>query len=63
MYEVFKKDGVASKIIEEIERTHNRKPVKNFKGAILKDREIQRSVFTALDDCRGRRRAWTARQH
>jgi len=52
MYEVFKKDGVASKIIEEIEKAHNRKPVKNFKGAILKDREIQRSVFTALDDCK-----------
>lgn len=52
MYEVFKKDGVASKIIEEIEKAHNRKAVKNFKGAILKDREIQRSVFTALDDCK-----------
>jgi hypothetical protein len=52
MYEVFKKDAVASKIIEEIEKAHNRKPVKNFKGAILKDREIQRSVFTALDDCK-----------
>jgi hypothetical protein len=52
MYEVFKKDQQVAATNESIERAHKRKPVKNFKGAFLKDREIQRSVFTALDDCK-----------
>ena len=52
MYEVFKKDTVASERIKAIEQEHNRKPLKNFKGNILKDREIQSSVFTALDNCK-----------
>ena len=52
MYEVFKKDKKAAEIIEGIERAHNRKPSKNFKGSFLKDRDIQRSVFAALDDCK-----------
>ena len=52
MYEVFKKDKKAAEIIAEIEKAHNRKPVNNFKGAFLKDREIQKSVFAALDDCK-----------
>ena len=52
MYEVFKKDKKAAEIIEEIERAHGRKPSKNFKGAFLKDRDIQKSVFAALDSCK-----------
>lgn len=52
MYEVFKKDTHAAEIIKSIEQTYNRKPTKNFKGAVLKDREIQNSVFTALDNCK-----------
>jgi len=52
MYEVFKKDKKAAEIIEAIEHAHNRKPSKNFKGAFLKDRDIQKSVFAALDDCK-----------
>ena len=52
MYEVFKKDKQAAEIIAAIEKAHNRKPVNNFKGAFLKDREIQKSVFAALDDCK-----------
>ena len=52
MYEVFKKDKKAAEIIEAIERAHNRKPTKNFKGAFLRDREIQNSVFAALDNCK-----------
>lgn len=52
MYEVFKKDTHAGEIIKSIEQTYNRKPIKNFKGAVLKDREIQNSVFTALDNCK-----------
>lgn len=52
MYEVFKKDKKAAEIIEAIEKAHNRKPTKNFKGAFLKDRDIQKSVFAALDNCK-----------
>jgi hypothetical protein len=52
MYEVLKKDTHAAEIIRSIEKRHNRKPTKNFKGAVLKDREIQKSVFTALDNCK-----------
>lgn len=52
MYEVFKKDTHAAEIIKSIEQIYNRKPIKNFKGAVLNDREIQKSVFTALDDCK-----------
>jgi len=52
MYEVFKKDTTAAGIISEIERAHSRKPTAKFKGSFLKDREIQRSVFSALDDCK-----------
>jgi hypothetical protein len=52
MYEVLKKDTHAAEIIRSIEKSHNRKPSKNFKGAVLKDREIQKSVFTALDNCK-----------
>jgi hypothetical protein len=52
MYEVLKKDTQAAEIIRSIEKRHNRKPTKNFKGAVLKDREIQKSVFTALDNCK-----------
>jgi hypothetical protein len=52
MYEVLKKDTHAAEIIRSIEKSHNRKPTKNFKGAVLKDREIQKSVFTALDNCK-----------
>lgn len=52
MYDVFKKDTQAGAIIESIEKAHNRKALKNFKGAFLKDREIQRSVFAALDECK-----------
>jgi hypothetical protein len=52
MYEVFKKDKKAAEIIEAIERAHNRKPSKSFKGAFLKDRDIQKSVFAALDTCK-----------
>jgi len=52
MYEVFKKDkGVAEKIAA-IEKEHNRKSINNFKGAFLKDRDIQQSVFSALDTCK-----------
>ena len=52
MYDVFKKDKQAAAIIAEIEKAHNRKPTNKFKGAFLKDREIQRSVFAALDNCK-----------
>jgi hypothetical protein len=52
MYDVFKKDEHASKIIEEIEKANDRKPTKNFKGSFMKDRDIQRSVFNALDTCK-----------
>jgi hypothetical protein len=52
MYEVFKKDPVYEKKIEELEKFHNRKAILKFKGSILKDREIQRSVFEALDNCK-----------
>jgi hypothetical protein len=52
MYEVFKKDKNAAEVIEAIEKAHNRKATKNFKGAFLKDRDIQKSVFAALDNCK-----------
>lgn len=52
MYEVFKKDKQAAEIIGAIEKAHNRKPVNSFKGAFLKDRDIQKSVFDALDTCK-----------
>ena len=52
MYEVFKKDKDVAQRIEAIEKVHDRKPINKFKGAILKDREIQSSVFAALDDCK-----------
>jgi hypothetical protein len=52
MYEVFKKDKEVAQRIEAIEKANDRKPINKFKGAILKDREIQSSVFAALDDCK-----------
>ena len=52
MYEVFKKDKKVAETIEAIEKKYNRKPSKSFKGSFLKDREIQRSVFAALDSCK-----------
>lgn len=52
MYEVFKKDTQAAEIISAIEKAHNRRSTKNFKGTFLKEKEIQRSVFAALDDCK-----------
>jgi hypothetical protein len=52
MYEVFKKDKKAAEMIDAIERGHNRKPSKSFKGSFLKDRDIQKSVFAALDTCK-----------
>lgn len=52
MYEVFKKDKKAAEIIDAIEKANNRKPSKSFKGAFLKERDIQRSVFDALDNCK-----------
>ena len=52
MYDVFKKDKKAAEIIAAIEKAHNRKPLNNFKGAFLKDRDIQQSVFAALDNCK-----------
>lgn len=51
MYDVFKKDKKAAEIITEIEKAHNRRPLNTFKGAFLKDRDIQKSVFAALDNC------------
>jgi hypothetical protein len=52
MYEVFKKDKAVAQTIEAIEKAHHRKPTKNFRGAFVKDREIQKSVFAALDTCK-----------
>jgi hypothetical protein len=52
MYDVFKKDTRAAELITAIERAHDRKPIKNFKGAVLKERDIQQSVFAALDNCK-----------
>ena len=52
MYEVFKKDTKAAEIINAIEVANKRKPSKNFRGSFLKEKEIQRSVFAALDDCK-----------
>jgi hypothetical protein len=52
MYDVFKKDKGVAERIYAIEKEHNRKSINNFKGAFLKDREIQQSVFTALDNCK-----------
>lgn len=52
MYDVFKKDKRVAEMIYAIEKTHNRKSINNFKGAFLKDREIQQSVFAALDTCK-----------
>ena len=52
IYDVFKKDKTVCGRIEAIEKAHDRKPINKFKGAILKDRDIQSSVFAALDDCK-----------
>ena len=52
MYEVFKKDKGVAERISAIEKEHNRKSINNFKGAFLKDRDIQQSVFAALDTCK-----------
>ena len=52
MYEVFKKDKRVAEMIATIEKANNRKSINNFKGAFLKDRDIQQSVFSALDTCK-----------